>query len=89
MTTYFIHTTFPLDTWDEDLAAVVHKEFTGNQLAIIPNANDTECLLKVNTDVSLSAVAAGLTFTPIAIYTDIDAVRTMISTAPWVKAPLI
>ena len=82
MPTYFIKTTLPLSDADRAVFAYHHSETTGNQLSVMHNVAGTQCLVKVNCNHAIDEVLPP-DFVPLEVFTDIDAVRTLLGTADW------
>ena len=83
MPTYYIRTPLPLDDMDRAIFAGHHFEKTGNQLAVVPNAAGTECLVKVNCDCDDPNMILPVDFVPTEIITDIEVARALLNSENW------
>lgn len=85
MQTYFIVTPLPLALEHRFVLAGYHRESTGNELAVIPNAAKTACIVKVKTArLPEEIVPSGMVASD--VLSDLDEARALLASEPWTAA---
>lgn len=83
MTTYYIRALLPLLDSDKAVFAAHHAETTsGNQLAVMVNGAQTECLIKCNCDHAIDEILPE-GFVPLEVLTSAEDARALLNSIEW------